>query len=264
MNKSEKNKPIGILDSGVGGLTAVVPVQKLLPNESIIYLGDSLRMPYGNKHPDEITELAGSLIDFLEKQGVKAILLACNTISAHIEKLKSSVRLISIIDAGAAAAAETVKEPAAGLIATYATVQSGMYEKKISQKCPSLEIISNSSASLPKIIDSQLENLDLLNENIREIIDPILLSSSEIKSLILGCSHFPIIKNEINDLYPQINLIDPAEKQAEILKKYLTENDLLSDKEPTLTLYTTAETYEFAAAVKRLHLDIDALIKVSL
>ena len=264
MYKAEKNKPIGILDSGVGGLTAVVSMQRLLPNESIIYLGDSLRMPYGNKKPDEIVNLANNLISFLQKHEVKAILLACNTISAHIEELKSNLTLISIIEAGALAVKELVQEPAVGLIATHATVQSGMYEKKIKQYNPSLKVISNSSTSLPKIIDSQLENISLLNENIKEIIDPILKEDDQIRNLILGCSHFPIIKKEINEIYPDIKLIDPAEKQVELLKIYLYENDLINDGDSKLTVFTTAETYEYAAAIKRLYLEIDALIKVVL
>ncbi|MCL1912722.1 MAG: glutamate racemase [Eubacteriaceae bacterium] len=259
------NEPVGILDSGVGGLTAVVAMQEALQGESIVYLGDSLRMPYGNKSPQEIVKLASHLIRFLEDCGVKVILLACNTISSYIDKLESSVKLFSIIEAGALAACEIVKEPSVGLIATKATTDMGMYEFTIAKHNPYIDVVSNSSASLPKIIDSQLENKPLLYENIREVLDPVLKKDKRIKSLILGCSHFPIIKNEISHIYPDIRLIDPAIKQVDMLKSYLTRNNLLNDTgDPKITLFTTAETYEYAAAIKRLNLEVDALLKVAL
>lgn len=262
---TDKNSlPIGILDSGVGGLTAVVPMQQMLQNESVLYLGDSLRMPYGNKEPREIICLANKLIAFLEQKGVKAILLACNTISSYISQLKSGVKLFSIIEAGAYAVCENVNADSVGLIATCATTDSGMYEKHIKKLLPRINIISSSSATLPKIIDSHLENKTLLREHIRQIIDPIIKRDDTITDIILGCSHFPIIKKEIGELYPAINFIDPAYKQVEMLQSFLAENGLCNAGGGSLKLYTTAETYEYAAAIKRLHLEIDSLIKVVL
>ncbi|MBR6800672.1 MAG: glutamate racemase [Eubacteriaceae bacterium] len=260
----DRNLPIGILDSGVGGLTALSPMQKLLPDESVIYFGDSLRMPYGNRPKEEIVFYAQKMIDYLQDKGVKAILLACNTISSHIDSLHSDVKLFSIVEAGCMAAKETVKNSSLGIIATCATVESGVYEKMMAKTCPEITLTLNSSKSLPKVIDSQIENTVLLNEKIRECIDPIIREDSAIKDLILGCSHFPIISEEINSIYPSLHLIDPAVKQVEMLKEYLTQNDLTNLSKRTITLYTTAETYEFAAAIKRLKLEIDTLMKVEL
>lgn len=259
-----RNLSIGILDSGVGGLTALSPMQQMLPGESIIYFGDSLRMPYGNRTKEEIVFYTQKMIDYLEQKGVKAILLACNTISSHIDSLHSGVKLFSIVNAGCLAAKESVRNSSLGIIATCATVESGVYEEKLHQMCPQLSLSVNSSRALPKIIDSQIENTPLLNEKIRECIDPILEKDPSVQDLILGCSHFPIISEEINAIYPHLRLIDPAVRQVEMLREYLKENSLTSQAKKTITLYTTAETYEFAAAIKRLKLEIDTLMKVEL
>lgn len=259
------NLPIGIMDSGVGGLTAVVQMNKLLPQESIIYFGDSKRMPYGNKSSDEIVSYANQMIRYLEEKGIKAILLACNTISSQFENLRSNVALFSIVDAGAKAVVKETNEGSVGVIATYATIKSGVYEQTIHNLNPNLKVTANSSTSLPKIIDSQLDDVQLLEENIKECIDPILEKDHSIKNLLLGCSHFPIIKKEIGQLYPDLKFIDPAKEQVQILKDYLNANNLNADnRERNVTLYTTAETYEYAAAIKRLKLEIDTLMKVKL
>ena len=260
-----RNLPIGIIDSGVGGLTAVVQMNRLLENESILYFGDSLRMPYGNRPDEEIIFLANSMIKFLEKQNVKAILIACNTISSHIEKLSSNVKLFSIVDAGVSALKNAPDKDEVGVIATNATIKSGIYERKIKKELPQKKVYLNSSTSLPKIIDSHLDDIDLLNKNIKLCIDPIIEKSNNLQQLILGCSHFPIIHKEISQLYPQLSLIDPAKTQVEMLKDYLTENDLTSNQDGyKISLYTTASTYEFAAAIKRLKLEINTLIKTEL
>ncbi len=261
----DRNLPIGILDSGVGGLTAVVQMKNALPDESVIYFGDSKRMPYGNREDEEIVFLANHMIAYLEEIGVKAILLACNTISSLYDRLESTVPLFSIVDAGARAVTQTDNKGTVGVIATCSTINSGIYEKTIAAYDPSIHVVANSSASLPKIIDSQLEEPKLLDAKIRECLDPIVQNNDSVAHLLLGCSHFPIIKEEINAIYPQLMLLDPAEEQVRILRDYLEANDMRAENnEKDITLYTTAETYEYAAAIKRLKLEIDTLMKVPL
>ncbi len=260
-----KTLPVGMIDSGVGGLTALAQVRKSLPGESIIYIGDSKRMPYGNRAPQEIIALANRMIAFLEARSVKVILLACNTISTNLDRLKSSVKLISVIEAGAEAICAAQKSGQAGMIATYATVSGGMYEKEVAKRNPNLTLVSNSSRSLPKIIDSQLENIALIEDNIRACIDPILAGRAGIDKILLGCTHFPIIEKEIRQLYPAVEFIDPAVRQAQMLKEYLCAHGLLSDAaEGRIDICTTAETYECVAAIRRLRLEIDTLSKVKL
>jgi glutamate racemase len=192
----DKTLPVGMIDSGVGGLTALAQVRRLLPGESIIYIGDSKRMPYGNRTPEEIVAYANKMISFLEERHVKVILLACNTISTNLDRLKSGVRLISVIEAGAEALCAAQKTAKFGMIATYATVRGGMYEKEVARRNPALRLVSNSSRSLPKIIDSQLENIALIEDNIRACIDPILKGHAGIEKILLGCSISPNRKGD--------------------------------------------------------------------
>jgi glutamate racemase len=256
-------KPIGVIDSGVGGLTAVKQIQKILPNENVIYFGDSLRMPYGNRTYEEVVEYANKIIEFLEEKDVKAIALACNTISSQIESLKANVPLFSIVEYGCMQAAE-LHESEVGLIATVATVKSGVYDYTIKRMAPNVKLISNDSSRLPKVINSQMENVLLLYELIKECIDPI--ASQNVRTLILGCSHFPIIENEIKTMYPSIKLIDPAERQIKELKKYLIRNDLDNKKEngKYTHLYTTADMFEYVASIKRLNLKFTKLEEIKL
>ena len=263
-----KNQPIGILDSGVGGLTVFKQTERLLPNENIIYLGDTKRMPYGNKSEKEIIMLANKMIRYLEEQGVKAVLLACNTISSHIDKLTSTVPIFSIVKAGSQLAIKKCDETdddLIGLIATKATVNSGSYNKEINKINKDINIISNDSTRLPKVIDSQIENKPLLNQLIKECIEPILDKDKNVKNLILGCSHFPIIEKEINDIYNELTLLDPAEQMVENVRMYLKDKNLLKNSGTShKTLYTTADILEFVSYIKRLKINIDKLEKIKL
>ena len=262
------NLPIGILDSGVGGLTVFKQTEKLLPNENIIYIGDTKRMPYGNKSKEDIIKYANAMIAFLEKHHVKAVLLACNTISSHIKSLNANVPLFSIVKAGSEYALKKCEEEndnLIGLIATKATVESGSYNKEIHKVNENIKIISNDSTRLPKVIDSQIENRPLLNELIKECIQPIVDQNKDVSKLILGCSHFPIIESEINEIYKNLTLLDPAEQMVRNVKKYLEDYDFLNEtKESYKSLYTTADILEFVSYIKRLKIKIDKLEKIKL
>jgi len=257
-------RAIGVMDSGVGGLTAVKQLQKILPNENIIYFGDSVRMPYGNRTYEEIKLYANKIIEFLECKNVKAIAIACNTISSQIESLKSNVPLFSIVEYGCMQAAEEAEDNKIGLIATVATVKSGVYEYTMKKINPNIELIIKDSSRLPKVINSQMENILLLYELIKECIDPIY--KQNVRTLILGCSHFPIIENEIKNMYPALNLIDPAERQVKELKKYLVRNNMDNKNEngKYTHLYTTADMLEYVASIKRLNLKFTKLEEVKL
>lgn len=254
---TDRLSPVGVIDSGVGGLTVAKQLKKGLPNEDILYFGDSKNMPYGNRSKEEIVSLAGFMIDYLEKKGVKAILLACNTISTFIDDLDSGVKLISIVDAGISAASSVCREgETVGVIATKATVDSCSYEKANERAGGKLKLITSASTSLPRIIDRELENTSLLVEKIEECIQPILDKDPSITKLILGCSHFPIIKEEINAVYPFLNLIDPAQCQVEMLRDYLRAENLLNldNNGSDIVLYTSGEESEFDLTLEKLRM----------
>lgn len=260
----KKNLPIGVLDSGVGGLTVIKELIDILPNENIIYFGDSKRMPYGNREEKDIINLANCIIDFLENKGVKCILLACNTVSSQITRLNSTVPLFGIIEAGCLAVKDMSKSDNIGLIATVATVKSKIYENTLKEMNLSKSIIANDSRKLPKIINDQLEHKHLLNKHIKECIDPII-NQGNISELILGCSHFPIIQDEIQEVYPNLKLINPANKQVLLMKNYLEEKGLLNNEcRKSINIYTTEGLKEFKLTLDRLSIYGCKLEKIKL
>lgn len=215
------NRPVGLFDSGIGGFTVLQEFQKQCPGENAIYLGDSKRMPYGELTNEKIIEYANASIRFLEARGVKAILLACNTVSSLMTEITANVPLFSIVEAGCDATLEIQKTGYVGLIATTATAKNGAYESILKTKTETLHYLTHGTPTLAKVINESPEELRLLQRNIREAIDPIL-AEKNIKALLLGCTHFPIVRETIERIYPSLTIINPAEKQIVRLVDYLT------------------------------------------
>ncbi|MDO4287896.1 MAG: glutamate racemase [Eubacterium sp.] len=234
----EKEQPVGLFDSGIGGFTVLKELQRGLPSENAVYLGDSKRMPYGERENAEIIAFANSGIRFLEGKGVKAILLACNTVSSLIDQLESRVPLFSIVEAGCEATLAARNRGAVGLIATTATVKNGAYERLLARRSDRVHYITQGTRTLAKIINNHPYERALLRKNIREAIDPIL-EKQDVDALLLGCTHFPIVRESIEQMYPELTIINPAERQIASLRAYLAERDLLNDAGGTTEIYTT-------------------------
>lgn len=221
------NRAIGLLDSGVGGFTVLKELQENLKNENFIYIGDSKNLPYGEKSNEEIVNLVNDCIKFLESKNVKFIVLACNTASSLINQLDSNVPLFSIVDAGCRAVLDLNNENNIGLIATRATVNNKAYDKILSTYTNDQSFISYGTPNLARVINNQLDEIQLLKKNIEEAINPIL-EIYPVKYLLLGCTHFPIVSQTIKEMYPELTLINPAKKEIEILDNFLEENKLSS------------------------------------
>lgn len=261
-----KNFSIGVLDSGVGGLTVVKELQKQLPHENIVYFGDSNNMPYGNKSPKEIISLTKKMISFLETKNVKTILLACNTISSQIEELIpfTNIPIFDIIYPGCLAAIENNPEDGIGLIATHATVQSDLYGKTLKSFNPDIPFFPNGNPDLARIIEKGYAHPQELEKNLRQAIDPLLFKT-KIKNLILACTHYPIVADDIAKLYPNLHLINPAVKLVEIIGEYLEKNNLSStNKDSRLTIYTSGQTDDFIPFINRLDLKNHQLFQQAL
>lgn len=252
------DRPIGLLDSGVGGFTVLKEIRALLPNENIVYLGDSQHMPYGERSNEEIISLVNADIRFLEQRDVKLIIIACNTASSLIDSLRSNVKLFSIVEAGCLAVLDVQKAGPIGLIATRAAVKNRAYEREMKHFSDDLRFISYGTPTLAAVINNHLDELALLRKNIRLAIDPIL-HECRINNLILGCTHFPIVKKTIKQMYPELYLINPAEKQAELTSAYLTEHNLAGKAgETTADIYITGSEEDMAISNRLLdELDID-------
>ena len=234
------SRPIGLIDSGIGGFTVLKALQNRFPNENIIYLGDSLRMPYGECDNDEIITYANSDIRFLAERNVKAVLLACNTVSSMIDRLSSRVPLFSIVEAGCLATLDIVRQGEVGLIATRATVNNNAYPNTLSKMTDKVQFVQQGTKTLAAVINNYPREIELLKTHIHLAVDP-LIEEKNIHTLLLGCTHFPIVSETIKSLYPDFILINPADKMIDLLGESMTANDLINNNQkPGRTeIYTT-------------------------
>ena len=239
MSILNKNLPIAFFDSGIGGLTVYKLFRELLPNEDCIYLGDTANLPYGNKTKEQLIEFTEKIFGFFEKQNVKAVIMACNTTSAAVfdtVKDKYSFKIYPIIQTCAKAIGEE-NISRLGIFATQATVNSNVYENEIKKYSPKTEFCSIACPGWVEIVEGgkqALENsgsLDLVNKYLSEML------KFNPDKIILGCTHYPYLKNIINDLIQKNNrkteLIDPAKYFVSNIKSDLKNSELLNDKNKT-------------------------------
>lgn len=226
-----KERPIGIFDSGVGGLTVAHAIKQLLPYENIIYFGDTAHLPYGDKSAELIEFYSMKITEFLLEHGAKVILIACNSASASafgtlVEKFGDQTLLIDVIDPVVQyMSSRNLKK--IGVIGTKRTISSGTYEVKLKEKSPVTEVISLATPLLVPMIEEGFIFDDISNAIIRTYLsDPRL---SGIQALILGCTHYPIIKNQINKIFNfNVEIVDSGRIVSAILKEMLEKNDLLN------------------------------------
>ena len=224
------NSPIGIFDSGIGGLTVAHSIHQYLPNEQIIYFGDTAHLPYGDKSEAAIQAYSIKIADVLLKKGCKVIVIACNSASsASYELLKEYVRdqahIINVIDPMVAWVAKELQGKKVGLIGTKRTVQSGIYSKKINEIESDIKILSLATPLLAPMIEEGFYNSQISHQIIANYLnDPKL---ADIDALILACTHYPLIRKEINDFYNNtIVTLDSAFIVTQTLINYLISNDL--------------------------------------
>ncbi len=225
-----RERPIGIFDSGLGGLTVLKEIKKLMPGEDLIYFGDTKRVPYGPRPKEEIIDFSLEIVDFLLKEDIKALVIACNTISSvALEAIssKTDLEVLGVIKPGVEYALSTTNKNKLGLIGTKGTVESKSYEIEGRKLKPELVISATACPEFVKIVEtSNKKGIDELMEEYLSVY-----KDEDIDSLILGCTHFPVLRDDIESyLGEDIKLIDPALATAEKLKKLLEEKNLLSKK----------------------------------
>lgn len=224
----KKTSPIGVFDSGVGGLTVAREIMRNLPNEDIVYFGDTARVPYGSKSKDNIIRYSRQIIHFLQTKGVKAIVIACNTASAlALETVKDEfdIPIIGVVEPGARAALAVTETKKIGVIGTEATVRSAMYEKIIQGTRPDVSVIAKACPLFVPLVEEGFKKHHVTDE----IIDYYLasLKESDIDVLILGCTHYPLLRSKIREYVGEkITLVNPAYETAMDLKVILQENDM--------------------------------------
>lgn len=207
------NRPIGIFDSGVGGLSAVRALARQAPNESFVYFGDTARVPYGDREPAEIRRLARQDARFLRAQGIKALVIACNTITATaMEQLTADNPDIPVVGVIAPAAAQAVRATATGKIGvmgTSATVRSGAYERAVKALLPAGEVTAVACPRLVPLIESghTAAGDGLLMPVLRAYLAP--LRAAAVDTVVLGCTHYPLIERAVGQILgPEVRLVD--------------------------------------------------------
>jgi len=226
------DQPIGIFDSGVGGLTVAHAIKQILPGESLVYFGDTAHLPYGDKSAESIKYYSHKITEFLLQHNSKVIVVACNTASASaFDSLKKEFEgktiIIDVIDP-VVDYMSTKKFNKIGVIGTKRTISSGTYEKKVKEKSPSIDVISMATPLLVPMIEEGFIFDDISNAIIRSYLSNESLAG--IQALILGCTHYPIIKNQISKIFNfNIEVVDSARIVSMILREALEKNNLLND-----------------------------------
>ena len=196
----KKTAPVGVFDSGVGGLTVAREISRQLPNENIVYFGDTARVPYGSKSQNTIIRFSEQIIRFLKTKQVKAIVIACNTASAlALDAVRDEfdIPIMGVVIPGARAAVETTRNQKVGVIGTDATVQSGMYTKVIQSMAPDIEVIEKACPLFVPLVEEGFKEHVVTEEVIEYYLES--MRHTQIDAMILGCTHYPLLRSKIRD-----------------------------------------------------------------
>ena len=230
---------IGVIDSGVGGLTFVREILALCPGADIIYFGDSANCPYGNQTRERILELTFKALSFLQQSHIHVGVIACNTISTLIDTLQSNsdIPLFSVVSpAAAAVACSGVKR--VGILGTEFTIAVGTYQKLIRAINPDIELLCQGSLHLAALVDQGAPEQDVEREIVSRF-GPLLEHNPPPESVILGCTHYPIVKDFFVRRYPHIEFLDPAVELAKVLTRWLEQQGLETKGQGSLKIYTS-------------------------
>lgn len=230
------NAPIGVFDSGVGGLTVAREIMRQLPNERIVYFGDTARVPYGSKSHETITRYSRQIVRFLQTQEVKAIVIACNSASAcALEALEaeSELPIIDVIRPGARTALAATRNGKIGVIATEATIRSNIYKRYIEESDKSVSVVGKACPLFVPLVEEGLWEDPVTDEIARRYLEELV--DIGIDTLILGCTHYPLIRSTVGRMIGDgVTLVNPAYETARALKELLVKEGLESESRPAL------------------------------
>jgi glutamate racemase len=220
--------PIGVFDSGLGGLTVAHEIMRQLPHESLIYFGDTARVPYGPKSPDTVRRYSREISAFLIEQGVKAIVVACNTATAHaLPTLRDElpVPVIGVVEPGARAAVRATRTGHIGVIGTAGTIRSQAYVRAIQAESPDVRVTARACPLFVPIVEEGWTNHEAAHLIAEEYLAPFV--KDPIDTLVLGCTHYPLLKPVIGEIVGRsVRLIDSAEETALDARRMLAANDM--------------------------------------
>lgn len=245
------NCPIGVFDSGVGGLSVFSELIKLLPNENYIYFGDTANLPYGSKTKEELVEISAKIFDFFKSKNVKAVVMACNTTSAltyDVLKDKYDFKIYPVVQNVAKQIADD-GHTCIGVFATQGTINSHAYRNEIKKHNPSTNVFEIACPEWVKIVENGLIEDKDSEENIKMHLEEMLVNNPD--RIILGCTHYPYLLQTLSKFAPKDLFINPAKYFAQSIYNDLKENDLISNRDDHIhNFYVTANPQLFAKASK--------------
>jgi len=243
------NRPIGVFDSGLGGLTVIDEIISLIPTESVVYFGDCGRAPYGTKSKEMVIKYTFQDIRFLLNQDIKMMVIACNTASAcSLDRVRDNFKIpvIEVVQPGAGTAAKETGNKRIGVIGTNATIGSGVYEKTIKSIDNSIEVFSKACPLFVNLVEEGWWDNDIALRVAQEYLTP--LKNDGVDTLILGCTHYPILKKVISSVMGEgVKLVSSALEVAKVVKEVLREREIFRDErvKPVYRYYTSDSVEKF-------------------
>lgn len=227
------NRPIGFFDSGLGGLNSIPYLRKILPDEKVVYFGDTARTPYGSKAISTIRNFSVQICDFLVKNDVKMIVIACNTVSSTcvdmLQKRYPDIPIVGIIEPAAKAISRRCSvQNKIGIIGTKVTIQSGAYKKLIRRYNRDLQIFETACPALVPLIEEGIIHNDIMDLTIKYYMEDFVLQD-RLDTIVLGCTHYPLIRSNIERLYPDLQVINPSEEIVYRIDEILKDKDMLAE-----------------------------------
>lgn len=253
----DRYAPIGVFDSGVGGLTVVREIMRNLPDERIVYFGDTARVPYGSKSRNTVLRYSRQIVRFLQTQHVKAIVVACNTASAlalDVLEQEIDIPIIGVVEPGARVAVKSTANKKIGVIATESTIKSNLYTTLIQKESPEITVFSKACPLLVPLVEEGWTKDPITYEVARRYLGELL--EKEIDTLIMGCTHYPLLRSLLREVVGEkVTLVNPAYETSQALKRLLKELNLENSENELKKQEANYEKYRFFSsdAVERLN-----------
>ena len=233
-------RPIGVFDSGVGGLTVVKQMMKTLPHENIIYFGDTARLPYGTKSKNAVTKFSKQIVRFLLTKDVKAVVIACNTASSNsLEALRQTfeIPIFGVVKSGVKEALRSTKNKRVGIIGTAATIRSKAYERLIAQADDSIQVYAKPCPLFVSLVEEGWTDNAVARLTAENYLKELV--AEDIDCLVLGCTHYPLLKKCIGETVGEnINLVDPAKATAKMVKAFLSKKKCSTKKKMLQSIFS--------------------------
>lgn len=248
------NRPIGVMDSGIGGLSVIRIVREQLPNESVVFVGDQGHFPYGVRTQEDVCQLALNIGKYLMTHDIKMMIIACNTATAaSLPTLQKAlpVPVIGVIKPGAEAALAQPHHQIIGVTATEGTIKAGAYPKTIHELDPDVKVVTKAAQPMVSVVEHNEVGTPHAQEVVNEQLQ--LFKEQHVDVLVLGCTHFPFLSKEISNLLPGVKLVDPAYETVRTAKEQLQKADQLSGNttKGELNLFSTGDEHELEIGAQK-------------